>query len=257
MSAILSHAVLSSSSPPSTDCSASTECGGSLMSSTCVSATPTRCVANCAIEFCPTLSGSADLEAARMDAVASYYWEAAALCKKKNKKGCFHSPFFTTNACALTGGVAQDRDRDGCGDVRVEIERNGIVADLFQRSLRHSHHGLGNFMPLCLQRLGNVVIGNRAEQAAVDTSLLRDLDHQSLEPGRALPRLFERLVVRGLQFGAARLEFLQRLGGRALGFALRDQKIARESVPDLDHVAKLAQVVHFFHQDDLHVRGSP
>src|SRR6185503_13110146 len=91
MSAIFSHAVLSSSRPPRTDCSASTECGGSLISSTWVSGT--LCVANCAI--CPGVWLDKQIRR-QTETAADHYSQRDEACKRKNKKGCFHSPFFSS-----------------------------------------------------------------------------------------------------------------------------------------------------------------
>src|SRR5258708_38783932 len=112
---------------------------------------------------------------------ASYYSQAAERRKKKNKKGCFHSPFFLTTARDSVRGIAQNGDRDGRRDIGVQIERDRIISDLLERSLRQADHVFGDLVTPGFQRLGNGVVGHGTEQPALDTSLLRDLHHQALE----------------------------------------------------------------------------
>src|SRR6476661_3186622 len=108
-------------------------------------------------------------------------------------------------------------------------------------------------MALLLERLHDVVVGDRAEQAPVDARLLADLELQVLELRRALLRLRQRLVLRLLQLGAAALEMLDVLRGGALRLAMRDEVVASEAVLHLHHVAEVAEVRHFFHEDHLHL----
>ena len=63
--------------------------------------------------------------------------------------------------------------------------------------------------PCFLQRLDDVVVGDRAEQAPVGPGLLRDLQGEAVELRAALLRLGELLGLRLLQLGAPRLERLQ------------------------------------------------
>src|SRR5438128_2741733 len=107
-------------------------------------------------------------------------------------------------------------------------------------------------MALLLQRLNDVVVGDRAEEAPIRTRLLRNLDRQAVELGAALLRLGERLRLRLLELGALRLESLEVGFSRALCLAVRDEEVAREAVLHLDDVAELAEVRHLLHKDDLH-----
>jgi len=40
-------------------------------------------------------AGSVERATDDADGCCVYYWEAGGVRKKKNKKGCFHSPFFS------------------------------------------------------------------------------------------------------------------------------------------------------------------
>ena len=85
--------------------------------------------------------------------------------------------------------------------------RHGAVADGLQRAVGHAHLRLRDLEAMLVQRFGDVGVGDRAEQAAVDAGLLRELD------GRAAELLALRL--RGGQLvGGGLLEF------GALGFEL-------------------------------------
>jgi len=134
--------------------------------------------------------------------------------------------------------------------VQPDLQR--VLADLFQRSLRHADVGALDLVALLLQRLDDVVVGDRAEQAAVGARLLRDLDRQAVELRAALLRLGEDVGLRLFQLGAARLERLQVVGRGALRLAVRDEEVAGVAVLHFHDVAKLTQVGDFFHEDDLH-----
>src|SRR5689334_3998752 len=90
-----------------------------------------------------------------------------------------------TSAIQISGSVrvasmavlllAEDRHLDGDGDVGMQRDLDRVLADLLERSLRHAHVGALHLVPLLLQRLDDVVVGHRAEQAPVGARLLRDL----------------------------------------------------------------------------------
>ena len=130
--------------------------------------------------------------------------------------------------------------------------RHGVLADRLQRTVRHPDLRLHDLEVDAGQRIGDVGVRDRTEQAAVDAGLLRDVN------GAAVHLLAERLRGREfvgsglLEIGAAGFEFLDRRFGRAACRAGRDQEIAREAVLDLDDFAQVAEVGDFFQQDDLH-----
>ena len=127
-----------------------------------------------------------------------------------------------------------------------------VLADSLQRALRHPDLRLVDVESLLRQRLGDVVVGHRAEQPAVDPGLGRDLD------GGAVHLLADRLRgdqafrLRLFEIRATRLEFLDRRLGGAARLALRDQEVSRVAFLDLDHIAQLAEVDDLFQQNDLH-----
>ena len=107
-------------------------------------------------------------------------------------------------------------------------------------------------MALGLQRLDDVVVRDRAEEAPIGARLLRDLQREPLELGAALLRFSERLGLRFLEVHAARFKGFEVRLGRALRLALRDEVVAGEAVLHLDDVAKLAEVGDLLHEYDLH-----
>jgi hypothetical protein len=91
---------------------------------------------------------------------------------------------------------------------------------------------------LLVQFFGDVAVGDRTEQAAVDAGLLRQLDGRAAELF-ALRLRFGQLGGRGLfEFGALGFEFgLVGFGGAA-GAARGDQEVACVAVLDLDDLAE-------------------
>src|ERR1043165_6963043 len=83
----------------------------------------------------------------------------------------------------VAGGLllAQDRNLDGDGHIGMQRDLQRDLADLLERPLRHADHRPLDLVALLLQLLDDVVVGDRAEQAAVRAGLLRDLDRQTLE----------------------------------------------------------------------------
>ena len=123
---------------------------------------------------------------------------------------------------------------------------------VFSGPFGHAHLGLRDLEVDARQRIGDVGVGDRAEQAAVDAGLLRDVN------GAAVHLLAQRLrrgeLLGGglLELDAARLELLDRGLGGATRHPGRDQEVAGVAVLDLDDVAEVAEVGDLFQQDDLH-----
>lgn len=93
-----------------------------------------------------------------------------------------------------------------------------VLADGLQLAIGHAHLGLFDaFETGLFQTFGDVGVGHRAEQAAVDASLLDDLQLVAVD---ALTQGLGGGQLLGLdlfQFGAARFEFLQGGVGCATG----------------------------------------
>src|SRR5690606_12891105 len=124
------------------------------------------------------------------------------------------------------------------------------------RAVGQANLALGNFKTSSLQAFGDVAVGDRTEQTAVNASLLLDGDGlavQALTQGLGSGQL---VGLDLFEFGAANFEFLDGRGGGTTGLAGGDQEVTGEAVLDLDHVTQVAQVRHFFEQDDLHVENS-
>ncbi len=132
-----------------------------------------------------------------------------------------------------------------------------MFAERLERAIGHAHVHLLDCLTGLTQRFGDVGVGHRAEQLAIDASLLRDRDHQ-VGHGFCLSLCCSQTGgFSGFEFGATGLKRSDVVAGRALGFALRNQEVAGIAVLDLNHVTQLTQVDHFFHEDDLHVVCSP
>jgi hypothetical protein len=117
--------------------------------------------------------------------------------------------------------LAEHRNLHRDSHIGVQSDLQRVLADLLQRALRHADVGPLDLVALLLQRLDDVVVGDRAEQAAVGASLLRDLDGQPVELRAALLRLGEDVGLGLLQVGAARFERLQVVARRALPCGMR------------------------------------
>src|ERR1043165_3355004 len=167
------------------------------------------------------------------------------------RKGLPREPFAGgTGDCGLL--LADDRHGDRHRHVGVQHDLDRELAHLLERPLRHAHLRALDVVPLLLERLDDVVVGDRAEETSVDARLLADLELQVLELRRAFLRLGQGLVLRLLHPGAAPLEVLDVLGRGALRLAVRDEIVAREAVLHLDHVAQVSEVRYLLHEDDLH-----
>ena len=77
--------------------------------------------------------------------------------------------------------LAEHRDGDRDGDVRVQRDLDREVPHLLERPLRHAHVGALDLVALGLQRLDDVVVRDRAEEAPIGARLLRDLQREPLE----------------------------------------------------------------------------
>jgi len=116
---------------------------------------------------------------------------------------------------------------------------HGVFADRLQRAVGQANLRLGDREAVLRQCVGDVGVGDRAEQATIDAGLLRDADDLAL-------KLFANRLCGGQLLGAALLELdaldFELLDRRRRGNdvpAGRDQEIARVAVLDLDDVAQL------------------
>ena len=112
--------------------------------------------------------------------------------------------------------------------------------------------GLGDLETSLDQRFSDVMVGDRAEQTAVHASLLADGDGvaaQLLAHGLSSGQLFSGQT---LQLGATCFEFLDRDFSGTTSALGRDQEVTGVAVLDLDNITEVAEVGHFFQQNDLH-----
>ena len=102
-----------------------------------------------------------------------------------------------------------------------------------------------------LDRVGDVLRGDGAEQAAVLARLVRDREHGLVEQLRALLGLGLRVgdrAVGGLLAAPGGLD--RALGGR-LGQLARDQEVAQVALRDVDDLAALAELLHVLEKNRL------
>jgi len=98
------------------------------------------------------------------------------------QKKCRESPaFFIGPESAVSGVLALHRDRQF--DSHVGVQRNGyrMLARGLDRTLRHANLRLFDVKALLAQRFGDVCIGDGTKQAAVNASLLRNLNSQAVQ----------------------------------------------------------------------------
>ena len=124
----MSQARLSSISAPSTACSASTECGGTRISST------------------------AALSRARRGPTTATF-----------DSGFGHEPAVGLTPDLLLG---DDRHRQIDGDVRVQVQLHDVLAGLADRAVRQTHFGALDLEAGLAGRFGDVRRADRAEQLA-------------------------------------------------------------------------------------------
>src|SRR5437870_12153141 len=135
--------------------------------------------------------------------------------------------------------------------VRMQLDPDAELAQLPDR-LGEVHPALVDADPEFFELALNVARGDRAEQLVLFTHFHREGEVDLRDAGR-------------LGFGGALLrrallgDPLRFIGdlllvgvGRRVGEALRQEVIARVAVLDLDHVARLAKMLHLFSQDDFH-----
>ena len=132
----------------------------------------------------------------------------------------------------------------------MQLDRE--VANGFQRTGGHNDFGFLHIKALLGERFGDIRIGDRAKQAAIDTSLLCDLHHVAFEFLGTRVRSNQDFA--GFLFQLSTLGFELGLGsvGCTLCFAVRDQKVAGVAVFDFDDITERTQVDDFFHQNNLH-----
>src|SRR5919198_4378406 len=261
------------SSAPRSDCSASTECGGTRSATSCGSAAGSRATCWATAILCTYLPaaiiGTLVCDLPSVPIAAGVRWrefkhKGAALapsvdylcvaCRYFVDRSVQKQIIFLDSRIAEPGQkegppgpswlpierlllLAEHRDGDRDGDVGVQRDLDREVAHLLERPLRHAHVGALDLVALALQRLHDVVVRDRAEEPPIGARLLRDLERKPVELGAALLCLGERPGLRFLELGAARFERFQVRLVRALRLALRDEVVAREAVLHLHHVA--------------------
>src|ERR1035441_6978202 len=103
--------------------------------------------------------------------------------------------------------------------------------------------------------VGDVGVGDRAEQTPIDTGLLRDVHGPA---AHLLAQRLRRCQAVGcdlLELDPLGLELLDRRGGGAARCVRRNEEVAGKAVLDLDDVAEVAEVGDLFQKNDLHGGG--
>ena len=106
-------------------------------------------------------------------------------------------------------------------------------------------------------RVGDLLRGDGAEQAAVLAGAVGDREHGLREQRGGLAGALERLALGLLGGLAAALGLLERALRRRLGQLARDEVVAQVAGRDVDRLADLAEPLDLLEQDRLrHRRGS-
>src|SRR3569623_2029431 len=148
--------------------------------------------------------------------------------------------------------LADDDDGNAGRDVGVQMQFDRIAADVAERAGLHAH-----FMALEREaargrRFGDVRRADRAEQLAFGAGLGGDGDALVVQlSGTGLGR-GQALALGLFHFSATLFERGQIGLGGGHGLALRQQVVAGIAAAYRHAVAELAQVLHFFQQDDVH-----
>ena len=130
---------------------------------------------------------------------------------------------------------------------------NRVFADGLDVTFGNPDHGLLHRGKAGLvQGVGDVGVGDGAEQAAVHTGLLGE---RELATGQFFAFGLGSSQFLGLdafQLGTTGLELGHGGLGGTTGLALRDQVVAGVAIANLDDVTQLAEVDDFFKQNNLH-----
>jgi len=152
-----------------------------------------------------------------------------------------------------SSGFAVHRDRDFNHHIGVQGHADGAVTNCFDRAVGHAHLGFGNLVARAHQLFGDIRVGNRAKQAAINARLLGELEggtRQAFRPGLGP----EPALAAATFSSSARLASNSALADSvARACATRgNQKVARVAVLDLDDFTEVAKVHYLVEQNDLH-----
>src|SRR3954453_7440884 len=143
-----------------------------------------------------------------------------------------------------------DDDRlDGRRDVVGDLHDDHVGADVLDRLLEVDLPAVELEPAGVADRVGDVLRGDRAEQAAVIARLLVDGQHGAREGRGVLLRLLDGLGRRALGALHAVLRGLDRALRRRLGEAARDEEVAEVALRDVDDRAALADALDVLEQD--------
>jgi len=98
----------------------------------------------------------------------------------------------------------------------------------------------------------DIGIRDRTEKASVDTGLTRNLDRLAVELLSDRLRGGNTVGLGFLEFGTTRLEFSDCGLRGTLRMTLRNQKVAREAVFDLNDLTEFTEMVDLFEKNNLH-----
>ena len=135
-----------------------------------------------------------------------------------------------------------------------DLDDDHVGADVLDR-LRQVHVAFVDLQPARFaDRVGDVLRGDRAEQAAVGAGLLGDRQHRAVEQVDVLLGFLDRLARRALGGLLALADRLDRALGGRLGELARDQVVAQVALRDVDDVALLAERLDVLEEDRLRHR---
>src|SRR5690606_17547442 len=248
MSATRSNASCTSIKPPSTACSASTDCGGTRSCSTRLSARPWNPVPSIPLAWlrnpwralissvtppCPMVI----VVVLCPEALQIRLWITGGHrtdCDATKKNGRLEGARPCTTWRRGLRGLGLDNDLDRQFDVGVQVHDDLGLSDHADRAFAHHHFRLLDRRTQPGQGIGDLARADRAVQLALGGSVGVDGDAGALELGAARVGVAQLGLRLGFVLGAARLELGDVGGGGRHGLALRHEEVAAVTRLDVD-----------------------
>src|SRR3954454_7952113 len=237
-------AVSDSSTAPRTDCSASRFCGGATGPSTPPRARPSTG------ELWPLVRSGALMGRSSLGRrpVAQAGPAGPFLLRPENCREVVAKAGRSPSDALL---LLDDHRLDGRDDAVGDLDLDHARANRLDRLAQTDVVAVDRQAAGLLDRVGDVLGRDGAEQAPVLAGLVRDREHGLVEQLRTLLRLRLGVGDRALSGLPAALRRVDRALGRGLGQLARDQEVAEVALRDVDDRAALTELLHVLEQNRL------
>ena len=165
----------------------------------------------------------------------------AGKCELRTRTRCRRWPYFASATIVFT--LAVTPPPTSISTMKLPVSRIGSSSRIFLLVDLHAAGGL--------DRLGDLLRGDGAEQLAVLAGLVVDRQHGLGEQGRGLVGAIGGARSSSSARSRRRSRLLQRALGGGLGELARDQVVAQVAGRDVDRVAGLAEPLDVLEQDGL------